>query len=49
MEDKQITIFIDGKEVDYTIFTDELKDMEYIYKKDGKWYIHKYKPKTKEG
>lgn len=48
MKDKQITILIDGKEVEYFEATDELKDMEYIYKKDGKWYIHKYIPKKVE-
>ena len=47
-EDKQIQIFINGKEVSYIEATDELKDMEYIYKEEGKWYIHKYIPKTVE-
>ena len=41
MKDKQIKMYIDGKEVDFTDFTNELSDFDYAYKENGNWYIHK--------
>ena len=38
-KDKKITLIIDGKETDIDSIC--LKEGEYIYKRDNKWYIHK--------
>lgn len=38
-KDKEITLFIDGKETDINSLC--LNEGEYIYKRNNKWYIHK--------
>lgn len=43
MKDKEIEIYIDGEKVDITDIYEPLKQGEYFYKENGKWYVHKLK------
>ena len=42
-KDEEIEIYVNGKEVDITDIYEPLKQGEYIYKENGKWYVHKLK------
>ena len=45
IKDKELKITINGEEQDVMnfLYEDFLKAGEYIYKENGKWYIHKLK------
>lgn len=42
-KDEEIEIYANGKKVDITDIYEPLKQGEYIYKENGKWYVHKLK------
>ena len=42
-KDEEIEIYVNGKKVDITDIYEPLKQGEYIYKENGKWYVHKLK------
>lgn len=48
MKDKQIKMYIDDKEVDFTDFTEEVSKLDYVYKVDGKWYFHQKQVEDKK-
>ena len=42
--DKEVKMFIDGEEVDlydYMSVVEPLRQGDFFYKQDGKWYLHK--------
>ena len=42
--DKEVKMFIDGEEVDlydYMSVAEPLRQGDFFYKQDGKWYLHK--------
>lgn len=41
MKDKEIEIYINGEKVDITDIYEPLKQGEYFYKENGKWYVHR--------
>lgn len=41
MKDKEIEIYINGEKVDVTDIYEPLKQGEYFYKENGKWYVHR--------
>ena len=43
MKDKEIEIYINGEKVDITDIYEPLKQGEYFYKENGRWYVHKLK------
>lgn len=42
-KDKEIEIYVNGEKVDITDIYEPLKQGEYFYKENGKWYVHKLK------
>lgn len=42
-KDKEIEVYINGEKVDITNIYEPLKQGEYFYKENGKWYVHKLK------
>ena len=44
---KEIKIFIDNQEIEYYELDDYLKNINCIYKEDGKWFIE-YKEEDKK-
>ena len=47
MKDKEIEVYINGEKVDITDIYEPLKQGEYFYKENGKWYVHKLKSVSK--
>ena len=43
MKDEEIEIYVNGEKVDITDIYEPLKQGEYFYKENGKWYVHKLK------
>ena len=46
-KDEEIEIYINGEKVDITDIYEPLKQGEYFYKENGKWYVHKLKNVSK--
>ena len=42
-KDKEIEIYVNGEKVDITDIFEPLKQGEYFYKENDKWYVHKLK------
>ena len=42
-KDKEIEVYINGEKVDITDIYEPLKQGEYFYKENDKWYVHKLK------
>ena len=42
-KDEEIEIYINGEKVDITDIFEPLKQGEYFYKENDKWYVHKLK------
>ena len=47
MKDEEIEIYVNGEKVDITDIYEPLKQGEYFYKENGKWYAHKLKNVSK--
>ena len=47
MKDEEIEIYVNGEKVDITDIYVPLKQGEYFYKENGKWYVHKLKNVSK--
>ena len=47
MKDEEIEIYVNGEKVDITDIYEPLKQGEYFYKENGKWYVHKLKNVSK--
>ena len=45
-KDEEIEIYINGEKVDITDILEPLKQGEYFYKENGKWYAHRLKNVT---
>ena len=43
MKDEKIEIYVNGEKVDITDIYEPLKQGEYFYKENDKWYVHKLK------
>jgi len=43
MKDEEIEIYVNGEKVDITDIYEPLKQGEYFYKENGKWYVHRLK------
>lgn len=41
MKDEEIEVYINGEKVDITDIYEPLKQGEYFYKENGKWYVHR--------
>lgn len=48
MKDEEIEIYVNGEKVDITDIYEPLKQGEYFYKENGKWYAHRLKNVTFE-
>jgi hypothetical protein len=42
-KDEEIELYVNGEKVDITDIYEPLKQGEFFYKENGKWYIHKLK------
>ena len=40
-KDEEIEVYINGEKVDITDIYEPLKQGEYFYKENGKWYVHR--------
>ena len=46
--DEEIELYVNGEKVDITDIYEPLKQGEYFYKENGKWYAHRLKNVTFE-